>query len=179
MKPLLTFALCSFLFLACTNPKPAEENAETTATADTTTMPVEFADARYIEIGKQNLDAITRGDINAWMANFADNAVYVWNNGDSLAGKAAISEFWTKRRAEVIDSIKYTEQIWLPVKVNTPQSTEQPGIWLLGWYRVDAKYKSGKYMGQYMHVATHFDANDKIDRLVQYVDRLPIRAAEK
>jgi ketosteroid isomerase-like protein len=178
MRSFSTLLLCSLLFFACSNPKPAEE-AGGTADADSTPAPVEFADAKYVAIGKQNLDAITRGDIALWMGNFSENAVYVWNGGDSLVGKPAISEFWTKRRADIIDSISYSNQIWLPVVVNQTQADEQAGVWLLGWYRVDAKYKSGKAMSQWMHVATHFDANDKIDRIVQYVDRLPIQAAEK
>ena len=70
-------------------------------------------------------------------------------------------------------------QIWLPIKVNQPQSVEQPGTWVLGWYMVSAKYKNGKRMGQWIHTDMHFDANDKIDRLIQYLDRSLINAALK
>jgi hypothetical protein len=35
---------------------------------------VEFADAKYAERGK-SLDDLTKGDMDAWMAEFADNAV--------------------------------------------------------------------------------------------------------
>jgi hypothetical protein len=112
-----------------------------------------------------------------YMASYADNAVYQWNSGDSLAGKPAISEYWTKRRTELIDSLTFSNEIWLPIKVNQPQSVEAPGIWLLGWYQVNAKYKTGKRMGQWMHIDFHFDATDKIDRVIQYVDRVPINAA--
>jgi hypothetical protein len=37
---------------------------------------VEFADAKYAERGKKSLDDLTKGDMDAWMAEFADNAVY-------------------------------------------------------------------------------------------------------
>jgi len=36
------------------------------------------------------------GDIDGWMTEFANNAVYRWNNFDSLAGKAAIIDIGKK-----------------------------------------------------------------------------------
>jgi hypothetical protein len=33
---------------------------------------------------------------------FADNAVYYWNSGDSLVGKPAIDKYWRNRRANVL-----------------------------------------------------------------------------
>jgi hypothetical protein len=36
---------------------------------------VEFADAKYAERGKKSLD-LTKGDMDAWIEEFADNAVY-------------------------------------------------------------------------------------------------------
>jgi hypothetical protein len=56
---------------------------------------------------------------------------------------------------------------------------QAPGVWLLNWHLTSAKYKTGKRMAQWMHSATHFDANDKIDRVVQFLDRAPINAATK
>ena len=32
-------------------------------------------------------------------------------------------------------------------------------------------------MSQWIHTDYHFDANDKIDQVVQYIDRAPINAA--
>jgi hypothetical protein len=40
-----------------------------------------------------------------------------------------------------------------------------------------AKYKTGKSMTQWIHTDLHFDANDKIDRVIMYLDRVPIAAA--
>ena len=114
------------------------------------------------------------------MNTFADNAMYRWNNGDSLVGKKAISDYWKKRRTEAIDSISFSNDIWLSVKVNEPQQTVQaPGVWLLGWYAINAKYKTGKRMMQWIHADMHFDAQDKIDIFIQYLDRAPINAAMK
>ena len=166
--------------LACNNEKPAEEKTATAAVAETKTQPVEFADTKYADIGKRGLAALSSGDIDKWMEDLADNAMYRWNSGDSISGKAAITAYWKKRRTEVIDSISYTNDIWLPVKVNEPQQKVQsPGVWLLGWYQVNAKYKTGKRMSQFIHTDYHFDASDKIDQMIQYIDRAPINAAIK
>lgn len=187
MKNLLFGALCSFfLFLvACNGAKPAGEASDSAAKMDTTAAaapaaPVEFADTKYSDMSRAMLASLAKGDVAAWLSNFSDNAVYVWNNGDSLAGKAAISEYWTKRRTQEVDSLSFKNEIYLPVKVNKPQSVEAPGVWVLSWYQVTAKYKaSGKKMTQWMHADSHYDANNKIDRLILYSDRALINAAMK
>ena len=176
-------ALAISLFFACNNQKPEDTAATTTdstAAAPAKPQPVEFADAKFVDIGKMGNASLSSGNIDAWMNNFADNAVYAWNNGDSLAGKPAITAYWKKRRGEVIDSISFSQEIWLAVKVNQPQQAAQaPGNWLLGWALTSAKYKTGKKMAQWIHTAMHFDSNDKIDRLIQFLDRAPINAATK
>jgi hypothetical protein len=183
MQRLLQLVFISSLFFACTNSKPADTAATTSdsavAAAPAKPQPAEFADPKYVDIGKKGLASLSSGDVDGWMASFADNAVYLWNNGDSLSGKAAIAAYWKHRRTNVIDSIRFSDEIWLPIKVNQPQSIEQPGVWLLGWYRVSSKYKTGKSMSQFIHSDMHFDANDKIDRVIQYLDRAPINAATK
>jgi len=177
MKRFLVGMMSFLLLAACNNPKP-EEAAETTpATTETKAQPVEFADPKYTEIGKSGLASMSSGDVDAWSSNWADNIVWQWNNGDSVVGKAAVVKYWKDRRGNAIDSISFTNHIWLSLKVNQPQATEQTGIWLLSWYAVNAKYKTGKRMMQWIHSAQHFDANDKIDRVVQYLDRVPINAA--
>jgi hypothetical protein len=177
MKKLMLLALSLSLFVACSTEIKHEKKAEA-APAEAKPQPAEFADAKYALIGKNMIAALSRGDMAGYLADYADNAVYQWNNGDSLAGKPAISEYWTKRRTEFLESITFSNEIWLPIKVNKPQSVEAPGVWLLGWYQVNAKYKTtGKTMIQWMHIDFHFDANDKIDRVVQYLDRVPINAA--
>ncbi|QNA42913.1 nuclear transport factor 2 family protein [Lacibacter sediminis] len=177
MKRFLVGMMSFLLLAACNNPKP-EETAETTpAATDSKPQPAEFADPKYTEIGKSGLASMSSGDVDGWSSNWADNIVWQWNNGDSVVGKAAVVKYWKDRRGSMIDSISFSNYIWLPLKVNQPQSTEQAGIWLLSWYAVNAKYKTGKRMMQWIHTAQHFDANDKIDRVVQYLDRVPINAA--
>lgn len=183
MKKTIAMAIAISSFFACMNQKTEDKAATTTDSAAVATakpQPVEFADAKYVDIGKMGNASLSAGNIDTWMNSFADNAVYVWNNGDSLAGKPAITAYWKKRRADVIDSINFTQDIWLAVKVNQPQQAIQaPGNWLLGWYLTSAKYKTGKRMAQWIHTAMHFDANDKIDRVIQFLDRAPINAATK
>ena len=169
--------MCSSLLFACNEQKPAEEKPATPA-VEATPQAAEFADAKYTDIGKKGLAALSSGDVDSWVAGFADNVKYYWNGGDSLIGKSAVTDYWKKRRSEVIDSLSYMNDIWLPVKVNTPQQQVQaPGVWLLGWYQVSTKYKNGKHMGQWIHTDMHFDASDKIDQVIQYIDRAPINAA--
>jgi hypothetical protein len=179
MRKLLLLALSLGLFVACTTEIKHEKKTEPVV-AEVKQQPAEFADPKYAEIGKKMIAALSSGDMANYLAPYADNAVYQWNNGDSLAGKAAITEYWTKRRTEFLDSLTFSNAIWLPIKVNQPQSVEAPGVWLLAWYQVDAKYKTtGKKMVQWMHLDFHFDAGDKVDRVVQYLDRVPINVAMK
>lgn len=178
MRKLSLWMLVSmFLLHACNNEEKKDDASTAPAASDTKPQPAEFADARYSQMGKDGIAAMSAGDIEKWSVNWADNIVWQWNNGDSVAGKAAVVAYWKDRRANTIDSITFYDDIWLPVKVNTPQQNEEAGIWLLSWYGVNAKYKTGKRMVQWIHTAQHFDANDKIDRVIQYLDRAPINAA--
>ncbi len=179
MKNLL-FILLGFtcwILVSCAQPKSGDETSAAAASPDTTMAPAEITDPKYVEIGKKALANLSSGNMDGWTSIYADNARYYWNSGDSLIGKAAISEFWTKRRLEMIDSLDFSQAVYLPVKVNKPQSNEAPGTWLLSWYRVYAKYKNGKSMSQWMHILFHFDAQDKVDQVIHYRDNAPILAA--
>ena len=181
MKKIFFWLLIAVFFISCNNEaaKTSSGSGDSSAKSADKKAQAEFADPKYVEMGKKSQAAFAAGDIDGWIAGFADNAVYAWNSGDSLAGKAAITDYWKKRRAEVIDSIVFSNHIWLPIKVNQPQSTEAPGVWLLSWYQTHAKYKTGKSMTQWMHMAMHFNSDDKIDRAIAYLDRAPINEATK
>ena len=177
----LFFVLCILMgatWISCA-PKASDE-APAEAAADTTKAapaPVEFADPKYSEISRKALAALSSGDVEGYLANYTDNAVFRWNNGDSLAGKKAIHDYWLDRRTKLIDSLNFSEEIFLPVKVNQAQANERTGTWLLSWYRTDAKYKTGKKMTQWMHSVMHFDEHDNIDEVILYRDNAPIIAA--
>ena len=177
MKKIVLFALCLSFLVGCKKEKLMETPAVTSD--EEKIQPVEFADAKYTEIGKKSLDYLTKGDMDAWMSNYADDAKYYWNNGDSLVGKPAIDKYWRSRRANVIESITFENDIWLPTKVNDLKNVKNTGIWLLSWYKTTAKYKSGKSMTQWIHTIYHFDKNDKIDEVNQYLDKALINEAMK
>ena len=185
MKKIFFCTVSAALLFACNSSTPKEEATPAeTAVAEPVVkkdMPHEIADEKYVEFAKQGLANLSSGNVEAWMNMYADDAVYVWNTGDSLTGKAAISTYWTKRRGEVIDSMNFVMPVFLPVKVNVPQQpTVRAGNWVLCWYLVDVKYKkSGKKMKQWIHTDMHFDSNDKVDRVIQYLDRSVVAAAEK
>ncbi len=181
MKKILILAASCMILFACSNEKKDETKkgeTKTSSDGDKTPPQSEFADAKYTEWGKKMSAQLASGDVDGWLSNYADNAVYAWSSGDSLAGKPAIDKYWRDRRMNVIDSLTISNDIWLPLKVNTAQKgPDMPGIWLLSWYQVNAKYKNGKNLMFWVHTIHHFDANDKIDRSVQYIDMAPIKAA--
>lgn len=180
MRRILT-GLTSLLLLAACNNKSAESaksNSDTTAMTAATTEPKasEIADAKYMDYGKRFLASFSKGDIDGWLNDWADNAVFVWSSGDSVAGKAAVAKYW-KDRWSKLDSITFANDIWLPMQVNKPQSVEQPGTWLLGWYMFNEKFKNGKRVIEWAHDDMHFNSDGKIDRQIHYVDMAPIKAA--
>ena len=186
MKKIFFCTVSAALLFSCNSNVPKEEAATPTETAVAEPvvkkdMPTEFADEKYVEIAKEGLSHLSTGDTEAWANMYADNAVYIFNSGDSISGKAAIAEYWKKRRKEDIDSLTFLMPVFLPIKVNVPQQPNiATGNWVLSWYLVEAKYKkSGKKMKQWMHTDMHFDSNNKVDRLIHYLDRSVIAAAEK
>ncbi len=177
MKKMLLLILCTALWVSCKKAETTEPTATEPKVESVETPQAEFADAKYTQIGKDYMDALREGDTDAMMAVYTDDAKYYWNSGDSLIGKKAIADFWVERRKNTIETLTFKNDIWLPVKVNRPQQMEKTGVWLLTWYEVTVKYKGGKSMTQWMHLLFHFNDNDKVDQVSQYVDRVPIMAA--
>jgi hypothetical protein len=180
-KSLLCIALYGIL-VSCNNNKPADTHAVVRDTLPNTGTSIpkqaEFADARYVDMGKSALAQFAAGDIDGWMNNYADSAMYRWSSGDSLKGKAAIAAYWKERRMKVIDSIEVANDIWIPLQVNTPQrGPDIPGVWLLNWHEVHVKYKNGKRLMFWVHTDTHYNSADKVDLVIQYIDRAPINKA--
>ena len=180
MKRLFIATLAPFLLFACKEKKEeaAKNEPLVKSSAKEKSKGYEFADDKYMQMGKQRQQQFENGDIESWISQFADNAVYQWSSGDSLAGKKAIADYWINRRKNVIQSIKMSNDIWLPVKVNQPQKgPDMPGNWLLSWYQVNVTYKNGKSLQFWVHTDTHYNKNDQVDRVIQYMDRAPINAA--
>lgn len=175
MKKKLLAAFAVMLLLSCDNQAP-EITAEPVASDSTVIKAAEIGDAKTIEIGKRFLSLFSKGDIDGWVNDLADSAVFVWNNGDSLKGRTVIADYW-KERWNGLASITFSNDIWLPLHVNQPQSVEAPGDWLLGWYMFDEKFKNGKGVVEWAHDDMHLDENGKVDRMIHYVDMAPIKAA--
>lgn len=185
MKKTISFLLCTLMLYACGENNQTATTDDQTSVMDTTngkmasTRGYEFGDDKYTEIAKKSLQSLASGDVDAFGSNFADNAIFRWSGGDSLSGKPAISEYWRKRRSETIGSLSFANDVWLSINVSTPMAeTQLPGNYALCWNMVTATYKTGKSMTQRMHMVYHFDNNDKIDRVTQYLDRVPISKAE-
>jgi hypothetical protein len=178
MRNILLGTIFLIVLSACKN--EADKTEQTTAIKSETAQtppPVEFADQKYIDMGKKTLEQFASGDIDGWASGFADNIILRWSAGDSLAGKEAIVKYWKDRRMNAVSSIQTSNEIWLPVKVNQPQSVETKGTWLLNWHQVKATYKNNETLTFWVHIDMHYNNDMKIDEIIQYVDRAPIQAA--
>ena len=161
--------------IAC---KPQEKAPESEPVAEATPRPTEFADPKFVDIGKKALADLNANNLDGFMTNFSENSRYYFSAGDSLIGKAAISAFWKDRFSSLVESAQFYDDIWTPLKVNVSQSSSDlPGVWLLCWYRVNVTYKNGAKLNYAVHTDFHFDSSDKIDLTVLYMDRAPIVAA--
>jgi hypothetical protein len=165
---------------ACNNDKPAAEEPKVKSAADTEKPPAEFADKKYTEWGMAGMKEFEKGNIEGWAERFADDVVHFWSAGDSVAGKANLIAYWKDRRANVIDSISFSKDIWLPILVNkSQQGPDMEGTWLMSWYQVHARYKTGKSLDFWVHNDYHYNSKDQVDRIIQYIDRAPINAATR
>jgi ketosteroid isomerase-like protein len=183
MKKAFLFLLLAVAIYSCAD---KVESAATDDTNSDSTQQMaskkgyEFADDKYTEMAKKTLQSLAMGDVDGFSAPYADTAIFRWSGGDSIRGKQAISDYWKNRRSTVIDSLSYSGEAWLPIHISEPMYEGQlKGNYALFWCMVNAKYKSGKTMKQRMHMVYHFNDNDQIDRVTQFLDRIPIMAAEK
>lgn len=178
MRKMIAFFVCSVFLFSCKNEKENVEEKTDSVAVINESKDYELGDSKFVDMGKKGFEYLASGDITNWSAGFADNALYRWNNGDSLSGKAAITDYWNKRMAESINKLTFSSDIWLSIKVNKPLTEGQrTGNYALCWNMVEASYKTGKSMKQRIHTVFHFNDAGKIDMLSQYLDRVPINAA--
>jgi hypothetical protein len=175
-------AIFCILLVACnSSDKSGSDNKMVSGSADSTAKKpsaYEFADQKYVDMGKQLLSEFEQGNIDAWMNSYSDSARYYWSGGDSLIGKQAIANYWKNRRGNVIKTIKFSNDIWFPIKINTPQKgPDRPGNWVFSYYQVNVTYSNGKSLQFWSHNIQHFDAADKVDQVVQFIDMAPINKA--
>jgi ketosteroid isomerase-like protein len=181
MKKSLGLIICLVLLFSCNENEKKAVASESNSVGDKSaaeSKDYEIGDMKLVDIAKKSSQYLESGDIDSWMATFADNATYRWNNLDSVVSKAAISDYWKKRRTDIIDSISFSNEIWMAIKVNRAQSPMQmTGNYVLGWHLVNARYKTGKSMTQRVHTTYHFNDAGLIDRVSAYMDKAPINAA--
>lgn len=183
MKKIFLWMIVSACFLACNNEKkeeakPAASDAATPATAASDKKPaVELLDTSAADIIKKSMAAFEKLDVAGLTDMYTDDAHFYFSGGDSLIGKQAIQQYYTGR-VKLIETIKFSEQIYLPIMANeSPNGTTSAGKWLLIWSRTDVKYKNGKALNFWVHTAYHVNDAGKIDHTAQYIDRLPIQQA--
>lgn len=172
--------IASFLF-ACNNEKKEEASAPSETSAEKPKAPVELImDSNLVNSVKASMTAFENKDIEGYTANLDDNVRFNWSGGDSLIGKQAVKDYYTGR-FNVIDNIKFSNDIFLPVMANVSPNggATQAGKWMLHWYMVDVKYKNGKSLKFWAHNAEHYNSGGKVDQIAQYIDRKPIAEASK
>lgn len=182
MKTQIAMALFVLSIWSCNSPKTDEAKTETdreeTPAVSVAQRPVEFADEKFSQSCKDAMMKLSAGDTDGFTNMFSDNAVYRWNNGDSLAGKPAIVKYWTDRRKNVITKLEFTDDVWLSLSVTDANEYDIPkGNWVLSWYTTHATYATGKSIQQSMHMLFHFNADGKVDEVIHYLDRGDIRVA--
>jgi len=176
MRKIFLLAICSVVLAACNNEKKDEpSSATTTPSATNDKKPIlEMMDMSSADVVKKSYEAFSKGDIDGMTADFADNIRYTWSGGDSLIGKAAVQDYWKKRWA-LIDSLNFSENIFVPILANESQSKYAPtGKWILYWTLVNSKYKNGKKIMFWSHSVNHLTDAGKIDFVGMYYDRAPI-----
>jgi hypothetical protein len=141
--------------------------------------PIAIADPKYIEISSDILTSLCKGDLESFIKNYAEEARYRWNYGDSLVGRQAIYDYWKERRTSVIDTITYKNETWLAIKANRPPKHITPGVYVLNWSDFTVTYSNGSSIVMNIHTIFGFDTNDRLISTRQYVDRSLIADALK
>lgn len=176
MKQCLVYSF--FILLAsCTNPETAEP-AMVKAAATNATRDIEMGDQRLAHAVKQMNEDFQKGNMEAWLRRYTEDAVFVFSCGDSLVGREAIAQYWKERRHRLMDTIEMSSEVLLPVSINTPTANQyKKGNWLLNWYQVHVRFQNKEELSFLVHVDHHFDSAGLIDRSIQYMDFVPIRNA--
>jgi len=184
MKKNFILATACMVLFACNNEKKDDkkmDDGDKTAMSSGDKKPAsELLDVSAGESVKTSFEAFSKGDIDGLTANYDDNISYHWSGGDSLNGKQAVKDYYIARW-KLIDSLKFSNHIVLPIQVNESQAPEAapPGKWVLHWAMVDIKYKNGKKLTFWLHNVNHYNDAGKVDFTNLFMDRHPIMEAIK
>lgn len=184
MKKLLALMAACVILYSCggkkDDDKKKEETQASVSSGTEKKAPTELLDLSAAEPVTKALAGFAKGDVDAMTADYADNIRYTWSGGDSLIGKQAVKDYYAGR-LKLIESIKFSNDIKLPLMVNESQNPQAapPGKWVLYWVTTDVTYKNGKKLTFWQHSVNHFNDAGKIDFIGQYLDRHPIMEATK
>jgi ketosteroid isomerase-like protein len=168
MKKIALPVVVVVFLTACNQPK--QETASATA-------PVEMGDSTKANLCKASYTALIAGNVDGFAKDMSDDAVFVWNSGDSLAGKAAILEYWKDRRANVIDTLEIRDDVWLPLKVNK-FTNQRSGEYVMMWANLTSIYQfGGRPAVERFHQVYRFNREGKIDHIEHYLDRHEVAKA--
>ena len=181
MKKIISLVFFAAFLFACNSEKKDATAAAPEVKSDKPMAPVELIwDSNFVNSTKATMTAFENKDVDGYTANMDDNIKFRWSGGDSLVGKQAVKDYYTGR-FNIIDHIKLTNPIFLPVMANVSPNGGQTsaGKWMLDWYQVSVTYKNGKSLQFWAHNTMHYNAGGKIDESNQFMDRHPIMEATK
>jgi hypothetical protein len=141
--------------------------------------PISIADPKYIDMSRNILTSLCKGDIDEFIKNYAVDAKYRWNYGDSLVGRKAIYDYWKERRTSAIDTIIFKNETWLAIKAYNPPKHIPPGIYVLNWSDFTVTYSDGISVNSNIHTVFGFNSQDSLMSTRQYLDRSLITEALK
>lgn len=181
MKKIFSLMIIAAVLAACNSEEKKAETAATDTAPAAGKAPVELLnDSSFVASNRAAMTAFQNKDINGYTANMADNIKFRWSNGDSLTGIQAVKDYWSARLNNIIDTIKFSDHIDLPLMANaSPNGVTATGKWMLTWHRVNVTYKNGKSLQFWVHNAQHFNDAGKMDEYIQYMDRHPVIEATK
>ena len=179
MKNLVLAMIAAVCLFACTQPQEEAPQAEDIVSVEPTpVMGVSVTEEKYVPEIKAAMEAMGRGDIAAFTSIMSDDVVYMFNHLDSLAGKQAVNDWWQNRFDNDLKSISFNNNIWLSLDVEDPRyPTVEKGDYVMLWTLVTGTYSTGKTMTQFIHIVYHFNDQGRVDRVTQFVDRVPIMEA--
>ena len=181
MKKIFLGVMISAFLIACNDEKKEDKPAaaDSNATAADKKAGDEILNISEGDGAKNAIMAFSKGDVDGMTAIYDDNVKFYWSGGDSLIGKQAVKDYYMGRW-KLIDSLSYSEQIVLPIKVANPQSSYQaPGKWVLLWSFTHVKYKNGNKLNFWVHSDYHYNDAGKVDVAIQYIDKHPLMEATK
>jgi hypothetical protein len=184
MKKISAIAFALFLLSACNSANETKSDA-TDSPAAASDVPTAADASNSIVLPpsstdpvKKSIEGYASGDLAAFTENMDDNIKFYYPGpGDSLVGKAAVVDFYTKRRA-VADSIQVVNPIFLGIR-NTTNPAVAQGDWLMSWYTFAIKYKNGKRVGLPIHTVQHVNSAGKVDIMAMYYDMHRVMEASK